>query len=104
MVPTHDQIIVSVDALRTDADEWARAAKDMHDVAAKADTQKVDAAAFSFAGHAAAAGYETLRAKMAGLISGGAREFDAIAAALRASADAYEADEAAGAHRIQNIY
>lgn len=104
MAPTPKEISVALDALRADADRWARAAKELHDAAARADAQKVDPAMFSFAGQAAADSYEQLRVRLAGLISGGAREFDSIAAALRASADAYEADEVTGAHRMQNIY
>jgi uncharacterized protein YukE len=104
MAPTHQQITVALDALRVDADRWAGAAGTMNTAAARADMQKIDAAAFSFAGQAAAAVYENLRAKMAALIDQGARGFDSIAAALHASADAYEADEAAGVHRMQNIY
>jgi hypothetical protein len=104
MAPTHEQITVSLEALRADADRWADAAKVMSSAAADADLQKIDASAFSFAGQAAAGAYEDLRSKMARLLHQGAGRFDSIAGALRASADAYEADEAAGAHRMQNLY
>jgi uncharacterized protein YukE len=104
MPPTPQQIAVALDALRADADRWADAAATMHAAAALADAQKVDAAAFSFAGQAVAAAYEGLRVKLVTLIGQCASNFDSVAAALRASADAYEADEAAGAHRMQNIY
>lgn len=104
MAPTHEQITVSLVALRDDADQWADAAKVMNEAAANADVQKMDASAFSFAGQAAAVAYEELRAKMAMLLQQGATRFDSIAGALRASADAYEADEALGAHRMQKIY
>lgn len=104
MAPTPEQVTVSLDALRADADQWAAAAATMAAAAATADGQQVDPSAFSFAGQAAAAAYEDLRVKTAGLIHQGAARFDSIAGALRASADAYEADEAAGAHRLQNVY
>jgi hypothetical protein len=104
MAPTPEQITVSLDALRADADQWTAAAGTMAAAAAAADGQKVDASAFSFAGQAAAAAYEDLRLKLAGLLHQGGVRFDSIAGALRASADAYEADEASGAHRLQNIY
>lgn len=104
MAPTPQQITVSLEALRADADRWAAAAGTLNTAAGRADTQKVDAAAFSFAGRAAAIAYEDLRSRMAGFIHQGAERLDSIAGALRASADAYEADEASGAHRMQNIY
>lgn len=104
MAPTPEQITVSLAALRTDADVWAAAAETMAAAAARADGQQLDPAAFSFAGQAAAAAYEELRAKMARLLHEGTASLGSIAGALRASADAYEADEAAGAHRMQNVY
>ena len=104
MRPTPKQITVSLEALRADADQWTGAAGTMNTAAGKADLQNLDAAAFSFAGQAAATSYERLRGRMAQLMHQGASTFDTIAGALRASADAYEADEAAGAHRIRNVY
>ena len=102
--PTPHEIRVALGALEADAEDWARAAEQLRAAAATADRQKLDPAAFTFAGQAAAAAYEDLRARMAGLIAQGATNLDAIATALRASAAAYAADEAAGVHRLQNIY
>lgn len=104
MAPTPEQITVSLDALRADADQWAAAAGTMRTAATRAETQKVDPAGFSFAGHTAATTYELLRARMARLLHQGASTFDSTATALRASAASYEADEAAGAHRMRNVY
>ena len=102
--PTPHEIRVALGALEADAENWALAAEQLRVAAAAADRQKLDPAAFTFAGHAAAAEYEALRARMAGLIAQGANNLGAIATALRASAAAYAADEAAGVHRMQNIY
>lgn len=104
MAPTPQEISVSLEALRADADQWAAAAGTMHAAAGLAETQRLDPAVFSFAGLTAATTYELLRARMARLLDQGASAFESIAAALRASADSYEADEAAGAHRIRNVY
>jgi uncharacterized protein YukE len=104
MAPTPKEISVSLEALRADADQWASAAGTMNAAATRADLQKVDAAAFSFAGLGAAQSYELLRDKLARLLHQGASAFDSIAVALRASADSYEADEATGAHRMRKIY
>ena len=64
----------------------------------------LDPTAFSFAGRDVAAAYEALRARATALLGEGADTVDAIAVALRASATAYAADEAAGAHRLHNTY
>jgi uncharacterized protein YukE len=104
MPPTQQQITVSIEALRADADQWAAAAATMNTAASRAGTPKIDADAFSFAGQAAAVTYGQLHDKLTQLMLQGASTFDAIAAALRASADSYEADEAAGEHRLRNIY
>jgi hypothetical protein len=102
--PTPHEIRVALGALEADAEEWARAAEQLRAAAATAHRQALDPVAFTFAGRAAAGAYEDLRVRMAGLIAQGAVNVGAIATALRASAAAYAADEAAGVHRLQNIY
>jgi uncharacterized protein YukE len=102
--PTPDEIEVALEDLEIDATTWMGAAAELQAAAAAAERQRLDPAVFSFAGSAAAAEYEALRAKLASRISQGAASLAAIAAALRASADAYAADEAAGVHRMQNTY
>ncbi|MGQ0576696.1 MAG: type VII secretion target [Pseudonocardia sp.] len=104
MAPTSGQIAVALDALRADADQWRGAAAELGTAAGVAGGLTVAPAAFSFAGQAVAAAHEALRSKLAALLTAGAANFDDIAAALRASADAYEADEIAGAHRLRDIY
>jgi hypothetical protein len=102
--PTPDQITVAVEALKSDAALWSRTAAELRDAAATAAEQVLEPSAFSFAGGAVAAAYEALRGRTAALLTEGADNADAIAAALRASAAAYAADEAAGAHRLHNTY
>jgi uncharacterized protein YukE len=102
--PTPDEIEVALEDLEADATRWAAAAAELQAAATAAGRQRLDPAVFSFAGPAAAAEYEALRAKLAGRISQGAVNLAAIAAALRTSAAAYAADEAAGVHRMLNIY
>lgn len=104
MSPTSEQITVALDALEADAVRWVRLAGELRTAAAAASSQAVDPAAFSFAGGAVAASYDALRTRMAALIEDGAANFESVAAALRASAAAYEADDLAGAHRMQGIY
>ena len=102
--PTPDQITVAVEALESDAALWSRTASELRDAAATAAGQVLEPSAFSFAGGAVAGAYEALRGRTAALLADGADNADAIAAALRASAAAYAADEAAGAHRLHNTY
>jgi hypothetical protein len=58
------------------------------------------AAQFSFAGREVAAAYEALRSRTAALLTEGAHDLEAVAAALRAGAAAYAAHEAAAAGRL----
>jgi hypothetical protein len=102
--PTPEQITVAVEALESDAALWRRAAGELRTAAAAAAGQVLDPATFSFAGGAVAAAYEALRGRTAALLVEGADNVDAIAAALRISAAAYAADEAAGAHRLHHVY
>lgn len=104
MPPTPAEVTVATDALRADADDWTHAADELRDAAGTADRLVLPATAFSFAGGAVAASYEALRAKAATLLVEGADNFTDISAALRSAADQYDADEAANAHALQNIY
>jgi hypothetical protein len=98
----HDQpdLTVALEALEADAARWSDTAADLRAASAAAEGLVLAPAAFSFAGHGAATAYEALRSRTARLLSEGADNLDAVAAALRASAAAYAADEAAGAHRL----
>lgn len=104
MAPTPDGITVATDALRADAGDWNKAADEVRHAAATAARLALPASAFSFAGGAVAGSYEALRAKAAALLVEGAENFTDIAAALVSAADQYDADEAANAHAMQNIY
>ena len=61
------------------------------------------AAAFSFAGAEVAAVYEALRSRTATLLAEGAANLDAVAAALRAGAASYVAQEDAAAQRLNTV-
>jgi hypothetical protein len=104
MPPTSQEVIVALEALEADAVMWQGAADDLRAAAAAAQRQQVPPGAFSFAGQAVYEQYDAIRVRTVALLEGGAANLDAIAETMRASAAAYEADERAGAHRIQNIY
>lgn len=98
--PNRPDVAVALEALEADAARWSDAADDLRAASSAAAGLVLPSAAFSFAGHAAALAYEELRSRTARLLAEGAENLDAIAVALRASAAAYAADEAAGAHRL----
>lgn len=92
-------VVVALEALEADARRWTDAATVLREAATAAAGQVLAPGEFSFAGREVAAAYEALRGRTATLLVEGADNLDAVAAALRASAAAYAADEAAGAHR-----
>jgi hypothetical protein len=93
-------VAVALRALESDATRWTDAAAALREAATVAVAQVLDPGTFSFAGREVAEAYEALRSMTATLLVEGADNFDAVAAALRESARAYAADEAAGAHRM----
>ena len=102
--PSLEQIAVSLEALRADATDWVHAAADLRGAAHRADAAVVAPEAFSFSGAPVAEAYELLRVHTAALLAGGADNFGAVAAALRAAAATYEADELNNVHRLRNVY
>jgi DNA-binding NarL/FixJ family response regulator len=100
--PARPDVAVSLRALESDAVRWTDAAADLRAAAAAAAGQVLDASAFSFAGREVATAYEALRSRTASLLTAGADNLDAVAAALRAGAAAYTAEEAAAAQRLRD--
>ena len=97
--PGRPDVTASLQALESDAMRWNDAAADLR--AAAADLV-LGAGAFSFAGREVAGAYEALRSRTAMLLAEGADNLDAVAAALRAGAAAYTAEEAAAARRLRD--
>lgn len=94
-------VAVAGDALEADAVRWTGAAADLRAAAAAAAGQVLAASDFSFAGREVAVAYESLRSRTAALLADGADNLDAVAAALRAGAAAYAAQEAAASARLR---
>ncbi len=95
---------VALAALVADAARWSAAAPELRGAAAAAAGRvTLDRAAFTFAGHGVAVAYEALRTRTVALLGEGADNLDAVAAALRASAAAYAADEAGRARRMASV-
>ncbi len=95
---------VALAALEADAARWSAAAAELRGAAAAAAGRvALDGAAFTFAGQGVAVAYEALRTRTVALLGEGADNLDAVAAALRASAAAYAADEAGRARRMASV-
>jgi len=92
---------VALAALEADAARWSAAATALRAAATAAGGLVLADATFSFAGDQVAAAYEALRSRTARLLAEGADNLDAVAAALRAGAAAYAAEEAAAAERLR---
>ena len=75
-------VTASLHALESDAVRWNDAAADLRAAAAAAADLVLGAGAFSFAGREVAAAYEALRSRTAVLLTEGADNLDAVAAAL----------------------
>lgn len=105
MAPTHEEVVVACNALRSDATKWSTASDEMATASTSAAGLVLGRAEFGFAaeGHGVDTAYKTLQDRIAHLLSGADGEFDKIAAALRASADTYEAEDAAGAHEMDSV-
>lgn len=104
MNPTPGDITIALDALRAEADSWTGAADELRSASTALGALALPLAAFSFNGAVVAGHYEALRSKTAARLAAGAANADDIATALRLSADAYEAEEADGVHRLTGIY
>lgn len=102
--PTAGQIAVALEALRDDADRWAKGGEDLRAAQAAIRAAAVDSEAFSGLGADMARAYAALHARIAGLVTDATTNYDAVAAALRRSADTYEKEERANVHRLRGIY
>jgi hypothetical protein len=101
--PDAADVAVALDALESDAVRWTDAAAQLRAAATAASAQVLPPGAFSFAGGEVAAAYERLRGRTAVLLREGAENLDAVAAALRTSAAAYAASDAAGVRRLDAV-
>lgn len=98
-----EDLRVALDALEADAAQWQRIAGELRGASTRAAAQHLDPAVFSFAGQAAAAAYESLRARLTRLLAQGAANADATADALVSCAAAYAADERAHVDHLRGI-
>src|SRR5689334_10241054 len=105
MAPTHDQVKVACEALRSDAKKWTTASDDMAAASQAAQGLVLGREQFGFAaeGRGVMEAYKNLQDRIAGLLTGADTEFDKISAALKTAADAYETEDAAGAHQFDSM-
>jgi hypothetical protein len=94
---------VALDSLRADASVWDREAGAMSDLKSRLEALKfnrLQAGLFQFIVDA----NDELVSKMSDRSAEASRRFTEVADALRFCADTYEAEDAAGKHRIDNIW
>ena len=103
--PTHHQVTVDCNALRSDAKKWSAAADDIGAAASTAGglTLGVDKFGASDAAQGCQSTYAILQSTLATLLSQGNKELEKVATVLKASADTYEREDAAGAHRFEKM-
>ena len=103
--PTHGEVTVACDALRSDAKKWTAASDEMSAAAGSAQNLVLGRDQFGYAAetHGLVASYTTLQNRIATLLQGADAEFDKIAGALKTAADTYEREDAEGAHAMNQI-
>jgi len=102
--PTPAQITVAVQALRDDAARWARGASHLQEASTHVASATLPADAFSALGSDMAHAYAALRSRVGALLDAATTNYVAVAAALHESADTYESEERANAHRLRHLY
>jgi hypothetical protein len=105
MAPTHEQVVADCNDMRSDATKWQTASDAMHGAASTARGLTLGDTQFGLADAAQGCktAYATIQDKMAGLLDGADAEFEKVAKVLKASADTYEKEDAAGAHRFDSM-
>ncbi|MGW4714698.1 hypothetical protein [Nocardia sp. NPDC004260] len=94
---------VALDSLRADASVWARESAAMSDLGGRLDAlrfNRLQAGLFQFIVDA----NDELVSKMSDRSAAASRRFAEVADTLRFCADTYEAEDAAGKHRIDNVW
>jgi hypothetical protein len=104
MAPTHDQVVADCNAMRADATKWQTASDAMHGASGTAKGLTLGDTQFGLADAAQGCktAYATIQSKIVTLFDGADAEFEKVAGVLKASADTYEKEDAAGAHRFES--
>jgi hypothetical protein len=105
MAPTKEDVKVACGALRSDAKKWATASDEMSTATSSAQNLVLGRDQFGYAAenHGLVASYTTLQQRLAGLLQGADTEFGKIDSTLRTVADIYEREDAAGAHKFNQM-
>ena len=104
--PTSEEVFAATQDIRLDAGVWSGMAGQLDSAAEVARGLTLNAFHFSGLGHLAGLDdkYAELQNRVATMLSSGSVTFDAMAAALKKSADEYDEDERNAVHRMKNIY
>lgn len=103
MSPTPQELKVATDALRTDARTWERQSDALEGLRTKIselEFGRLEAGLFQ----GIVSAHTKVVNKMSERCGQGAQRFDEIGDTLRYCADTYEAEDAVGKHRIDNLW
>jgi hypothetical protein len=105
MAPSHEEVKVACEALRSDAKKWGTASDDMSTAASSAQNLVLGREQFGYAAenHGLVAAYTTLQQRVATLLAGADTEFNKISSTLKQVADTYEREDAEGAHKFNQM-
>ena len=95
---THEQVVVDCEALRSDARKWLAAADDLRGAAGVSAGLVMGVDMFGVSDAGCQSAYTALQGKLASLLGQADTELRKVAVVLRAAADTYEQEDAAGAH------
>lgn len=101
--PTSDQITVATTALRTEAGTWDELSIEIGKIPAKAEElrlTRIEAGLFQVIFDA----YDDVVDQVIARTNEGKKQMTEIGSTLRSVADTYDSEEAAGEHRLRNLY
>jgi len=104
MNPTPEEFRAALHALRGDAQIWADSAVEVRLMCITANECHLAPEAFSLLGGGLAEEYQALQKKVAGLLEGGTGVMVDVSDSLVEAAKTYEAEDAAGVHRMKNTW
>ena len=101
--PTSDQITVATTALRTEAGTWDELSTEIGKIPTKAEElrlTRIEAGLFQVIFDA----YDDVVDQVIARTNEGKKQMTDIGSTLRSVADTYDSEEAAGEHRLRNLY
>ncbi|MBV9846957.1 MAG: hypothetical protein JOZ47_18110 [Kutzneria sp.] len=104
--PSSEQVSVALEALRSDAGIWDKAADDLHTVTSAISglTLRPEALSVWAVEQGVDRTYGDARGKLEEILGQAADDFGQIAKALRTAADIYEREDEQNMHKLKGVY